>query len=173
MLFTGSVLDKGQPKSSRGANQLCKKGVIKISSSKVFRFLEKKTLAKIHQSTSSGAMTAPMWRSALVVVCTTVLLTSLNAEMAEAAEVTEVATMDSGRKLFDGLPKEDLPILTQKGLSVMDQMALANSEVMDESSKNLKRLSTPWKTDISEPLSTPYPASNAPRESRGLERRYS
>ena len=93
--------------------------------------------------------------------------------MAEAAEVTEVATMDSGRKLFDGLPKEDLPILTQKGLSVMDQMALANSEVMDESSKNLKRLSTPWKTDISEPLSTPYPASNAPRESRGLERRYS
>lgn len=69
-------------------------------------------------------------------------------EQVVSLEVAEAKQGVSAGKLYNGLPKEDLPSVTQMGLRNLGLWKQANSEAKDTNNRLLKRLSTPWKTKI-------------------------
>merc|ERR1712072_824656 len=77
----------------------------------------------------------------LVAVWCAVVVVAMATEM-------EVEVLEGSGKLYNGLPKKDLPLVTQKGLSTMDQIGAENREFFGTNKKLIKRLSAPWKTKI-------------------------
>ena len=86
---------------------------------------------------------------ALVVVWCALLAVSMATEMEVGAEVVSMEGAQEG-KLYNGLPKQDLPTPVQKGISVMDQFDSENDEMVKVNKKLIKRLSAPWKTKVGE-----------------------
>lgn len=83
----------------------------------------------------------------LVVTWCLLLAVSLATEVEETVEMGSMAGTEA-KKLYNGLPKQDLPVVVQKGISAMDQYDAENGEMMTMNKKLIKRLSAPWKTKI-------------------------
>merc|ERR1712070_94080 len=69
-------------------------------------------------------------------------------EVEDTDEVVRLAAAGEG-KLYNGIPKEDLPPLTLQGIRSMDLWDNANNDAIRQNNKLLKRLSAPWKTKMS------------------------
>ena len=83
----------------------------------------------------------------LVVTWCLLLAVSLATEVEETVEMGSMAGTEA-KKLYNGLPKQDLPVVVQKGISAMDQYDAENGEMVTMNKKLIKRLSAPWKTKI-------------------------
>jgi len=83
----------------------------------------------------------------LVVTWCLLLALSLATEVEETVEMASMAGTEA-KKLYNGLPKQDLPVVVQKGISAMDQYDAENGEMVTMNKKLIKRLSAPWKTKI-------------------------
>merc|ERR1712159_163737 len=83
----------------------------------------------------------------LVVTWCLLLALSLATEVEETVEMGSMAGTEA-KKLYNGLPKQDLPVVVQKGISAMDQYDAENGEMVTMNKKLIKRLSAPWKTKI-------------------------
>merc|ERR1711871_157495 len=80
-------------------------------------------------------------RATLLGVWLAVIAVAISTEVEEA----EGAASTEG-KLYEGIPKDDLPKMTIQGIRNMDLWKIANDDAIATNNKLEKRLSTPWKT---------------------------
>merc|ERR1711871_217642 len=80
-------------------------------------------------------------RATLLGVWLAVIAVAISTEVEEA----EGAASTEG-KLYEGIPKDDLPKMTIQGIRNMDLWKIANDDAVATNNKLEKRLSTPWKT---------------------------